>query len=213
MDPGSLERIAMYMVSLPCPPLPILVDIDQLKNKKISGKPVEDSDDEEERMAANEVVCSSHDILAGLILWAMERNDGKLNKLRETQQINITKRFLDLLDTLDIKDVDGMYKACQDFTAEYILCFEDSSHPTPSIRLLPISSVERKDKVHKSCCSWHAAQDIMHNKHNPTQHDKAEKRTAETFSNFTYKELIQEHCCRVKDTRSIMHDEEAAEAS
>jgi hypothetical protein len=209
MDPGSLERIAMYMVSLPCPPLPILVDIDQLKNKQISKKKSEDSDDEEDKTAANEVVCSSHDILAGLILWAMERNDNTLNKLRETQQINITKRFLNLLDTLDIKDVDGMYKACQDFTAEYILCFEDSSHPTPSIRLLTISSVEKKDKIHKSCCSWHAAQDIMHH----TEGDKMEKRTAETFSNYTYKELIQEHCCRVKDTRSIVHKQEATAAS
>jgi hypothetical protein len=181
-NPIIMEQIAMYMVSLPCPPLPVSLNVTTM---------LKTSNETEENIQ----VCTTHDLLAGLIVCAMDRKNTKLNNLRKTKQLAITKTFLTTLDKLDEQDTSGMYNACQVFTNEYIMSFDDPSMPAPAVRLLPMDYVENNDKVHKACCSWNAAQDIMH--------AGTEKRNAAQFSLLSYKDLIKVHCSRVKAQRPV----------
>ena len=175
----------MYMVALPCPPLPVSLDVDTfVKTKPQSAR--------DPNKTSNVQVCSTHDLLAGLILCAMQRNNRALNNVRKVRQLAITKAFLIALDKLDESDTDSMYSACQVFTSQYIMSFGDPSFPTPTLRLHPMNYVQKGDKIHSSCCSWNAAQDIMH------EEQVSEQRTAQTFSLLSYRDLISVHCSRVK---------------
>jgi hypothetical protein len=185
-NPLIMEQIAMYMVGLPCPPLPVSLDVETFVKPRKKGP------SEETTTVANIQVCSTHDLLAGLILSAMQRNNKVLNDLRKIKQLAITKEFLITLDKLDQKDTDSMYNACQVFTCQYIMSFDDPSFPTPSLRLHTMDFVEKNDKVHLACCSWNAGQDIMH------EEQVSNRRTAKTFSLLSYRDLINVHCSRVK---------------
>jgi hypothetical protein len=183
-----MEQIAMYMTALPCPPLPVSVAWVQ------KGEP--------NRM----VFASSHDVLAGLLVSAMRRDNAALNKLRQAKQLAITDQFITTLEkcvTIDcgcdacpgtvvgscgIKpDHVAAYDACKRFTAEYILAFDDDNCGS-GLQFSDMEDVERGDKVHKATCSWHAAQDIQH---------ASIRRTADHFAKMTYAELIAEHVTRV----------------
>ena len=195
-NPEIMEQIAMYMVGLPCPPLPVSLDVDTiLKTDKNSTA-----------TKSNVQVCSTHDLLAGLILCAMQRNSKDLNNLRKVKQLEITKAFLIAMDKLDQGDTERMYNACQVFTCQYIMSFDDPSFPTPSLRLHPMDYVQNNDKIHSACCSWNAAQDIMH------EEQVCDRRTAETFSLLSYRDLINVHCARVK-VKASPPDNETAKIS
>ena len=157
-----LEQIAMYMTALPCPPLPVTLS---------SGD-----------------ATTSHDLLAGLLVSAMRRNNPKLNKLRQAKQMAITKRLIGELETAD-KDVSAAYDACKRFSAEYIFAFDDDNRGA-NIQFLPMEDVEKGSKAHMAACSWHAAQDIQH-----AAPDK--RRSAAHFAKMTYVELIAKHLDRV----------------
>ena len=90
----------------------------------------------------------------------------------------------------ETKKAEAIYSACQRFTAEYLLAFEDPGHSGPGIEFQRLDEVVIGDRVHKSCCSWHAAQDIQHS---PPEM----QRTAADFSKFSYKALLVLHLKRV----------------
>jgi len=119
MEPVIMEQISMYLVGLPCPPIPVTLKISPFAKR-------EDTEDDYEYDELAKKICSSHDVLAGLIVAAMQRKNRQLNEERMKKQMKITEKFLDQLDKLDEKDVDGMYSACQVFTASYILSFDDA---------------------------------------------------------------------------------------
>ena len=85
-----MEQISMYMTALPCPPLPVVVlmktpGIDELRR----------------------IPTTSHDLLAGLLFAAMERNDAALNLQRRTKQLKITDELITTLETIGEKLRDG----------------------------------------------------------------------------------------------------------
>lgn len=186
-DPRVMEQIAMYLVGLPCPPIPLSVDVTKFLKKGgvFTGEEVSDRK-----------ICSSHDILAGLILGAMQRNDQKLNAIRQKKQSTITQTFLNTLDTLDEADVDSMYRECQKFTAEYLLAFDDPFQPNPSFQMHPMEDTKIGDNVHNSSCSWSSGQDILF------EPDAQKRRTANQFKLLSYRDIIKIHCSRVKSTFS-----------
>ena len=198
-SPAILEQIAMYMVALPCPPIPIKVNVENY-----SG-----FDDEEDKPdEKKEVICSSHDLLAGLIICAMHRNNVVLNQTRKLKQIQITKQFIQALiekfHEQDDVDVDTFYKMCGTFTADYLQSFDDPQHPSQAIQIMGMDEVELGDKVHKSCCSWHVAQEILqikNAKHNSSTGDlenqMVEPRKMDFFKSMTYSSLIKEQCVRL----------------
>ena len=186
-DPRVMEQIAMYLVGLPCPPIPLSVDVTKFLKKGgvFTGEEV-----------SNRKICSSHDILAGLIVVAMKRGDKNLNAIRQKKQTTINETFLDTLDALDESDVDSMYKECQKFTAEYLLAFDDPSQPNPSFQLHPMEDVKKGDNVHHSSSSWSSGQDILF------EPNTQKRRTADQFKLLSYRDIIQIHCSRVKSTFS-----------
>jgi len=198
-SPAILEQIAMYMVALPCPPLPIKVNVDNY-----SGFDEEEDIPNEKK----EVICSSHDLLAGLIICAMHRNNISLNQIRKAKQIEITKKFIQgLIEKFHVEedvDVDSFYNMCGTFTADYLESFDDPQHPSHGVHIMNMDEVQVGDKVHKSCCSWHVAQEILQMKNakhkasiGDVENQMAEPRKIDFFQSLTYRVLIKEQCLRL----------------
>jgi len=186
MDPRILEQIAMYVVSLPCPPLPVFVNIEDFENPSAS-----DTKSAEKEEEATRTICSSHDLLAGLVLGAMQKKDKAGNEQRKQKQIEITRAFIEELKKEEVaKSRDKLFDACKKFTAEYIFSFDDPNTTTPSIVFGDMSDVCVGDKIHKACASWHVSQEILYG-------DKGNKRDINHFQYQTYAQLIQEHCSRI----------------
>ena len=168
LPPTMLEQISMYMVALPCPPLPIML-------AKFSA------DEKPQEMIG---ICTSHDLLAGLLLTAMVRGNKELNEKRKQTQLAITKTLID--KCARSSNASEMYEYCQEFTAEYVHAFDDAGTCTPAVCFMRTDEVAKNDKVHKGTCSWHAAQDII-------QFPPEKRRKAEVFAEYSYAELIEEH--------------------
>ena len=170
----------MFFTALPCPPLPVRLAMSMmLKTTR--------ADDEPETYQ----VCTSHDLLAGLLVSAIVRNNAELNKVRQAKQTAITKTLVDRC--VAAKNNLDMYKVCKEFTAEYIHAFDDDGTCTPAVCFLKTEDVVKGDKVHKAICSWHAAQDIIFGAADQP------KRKAEEFAKMNYEQLIQLHWLRVRD--------------
>lgn len=177
-----MEQIAIYMTALPCPPLPIIIIVAGGQRK----------------------ITTSHDVLAGLLYAAMHRSSPALNEQRRKKQLDITDRIISELEVIGARlrsddnnntaatttSSEAAYEACQKFTAEYILAFDDVGYATPSVMFVPMKDVPQHSSVHSAACSWHAAQEIMHA-------PKPKRRTAEEFRKMDYPTLIVEHLLRV----------------
>ena len=175
-----LEQIAMYMTALPCPPLPIRVN---------------DKDDDQKQQYG-----SSHDTLARLLLAAMRRGRCDLNEMRRKEQTRVTLALVRALDAEpppktpedERRFQARALQAYQRFTADYIAAFEDPGAAMRAIEFLAPEDVEREHRVHRTCASYMAAQDILH------ESDLKKRRTAEQFmERFTYAELLAEHARRM----------------
>ncbi len=199
------EQLALYVTAMPCPPLPVMV--------MLRG---------EEGAAATTTTeggykyASSHDLIAGLVVMAMQRGRRDLNEVRKQKQIALTEALLCALEALPAED-DGSaaYVACQQFVGGYIHAFDDPGEATPSVRLVELDRVEKGDRVHSACCSWSAAQAKTHssfkfiiirpNTDTPHWHTQeiqhvaevAKRRTAVDFASFSFRALLQEHARRV----------------
>jgi hypothetical protein len=162
-----MEQLAMYMTGLPCPPMPVRLP-------RIDDK-----------------IATSHDLLAGLLVSAMTRGNGKLDEERKRKQVAITRTLLD--QCLASKDADEMYAHCQRFTAEYLHAFDDAGVCTPGVCFLSVEDVVKGDPVHAATCSWHAAQDILFVE-NPEMRHKAD-----FYAKMSYEQLVKLHWQRVRD--------------
>jgi endonuclease YncB( thermonuclease family) len=136
---------------------------------------------------------NSHDLIAALVLMAMDRGNKALNEQRKEKQMALNDELIHALEALpDDDNGDGAFAACQRFVGGYIHAFDDPGQPTPGVRLAGIDAVERGDKVHSACCSWSAAQDIQH------ESDAAKRRTAVDFGTLSFRELLVVHGRRVR---------------
>ena len=134
-----MEQVAMYMASLPCPPLPLIVNHDEGGSER--------------------KYCNSHDFIASLLLNAMASGNNNLNDERKKKQIELTETLLTKLGGLgEPVDVDKAYTHFSEFTAGYICAFANID---VGVTFLPLADVEMGDSVHKACCSWNRAQCII----------------------------------------------------
>jgi hypothetical protein len=151
------EQLALYLTAMPCPPMPLLVSEVSLKN---NTKGAASSSTDTAAHNAN-----SHDLIAALVLMAMDRGNKELNAQRQVKQLALNETLIRALEALPPDDNgEGAFAACQQFVGGYtdIHAFDDPGQPTPSVRLTGLDTVKRGDKVHSACCSWSAAQDIQH---------------------------------------------------
>lgn len=51
-----------------------------------------------------------------------------------------------------------MYNACSEFTAGYVCAFMNLD---VTVSFVPLDHVARGDSVHRACCSWHRAQEMI----------------------------------------------------
>ena len=166
VPPKLLEQIAMYCAALPCPPLPVqLVD--------------------------EGIITTSHDVLAGLLLLAITRNNQELNKQRKETQTRLVGEFLGAC--VDCQDVPTLYEHCKRFTGQAIHAFDDAGGSTPAVVFLDMGDMAKGDKVHKAMASWNSAQDIIYVK------DPACRRNAAMFAAMDTVGMLQAHLDRLHD--------------
>ena len=142
-----MEQVAMYMAALPCPPMPLLVK-----------QEIEDEDED----YPSECYKNSHDLIASLLLIAMHHGDTQLNEHRKAKQTELTKKLLSTLQNLPTENeqdaVQIAYTAFSEFTSGYICAFANID---VSVSFMPMDYVVQNDCVHKACCSWHKAQEVI----------------------------------------------------
>lgn len=180
------EQIAMYLTALPCPPLPVRVST----------------------QGGEQQLTTSHDLLAGLLILAMQRNNQTLNKRRLTEQKRLIEELIAQLDRLahqtKTKDVGDEHKTRAEaqlyqlfvrFTSSFIYAFHDTSEaPRIDFVAWPCDDcVDKGSKLHAAACSYSAAQDIIY-MDNPNQ-----RRKAQDFASMTYGELLSHHLDRSRD--------------
>ncbi len=156
-----MEQVAMYMAALPCPPMPLLLSEENNQKK----------------------YCNSHDLIASLLLSAMELGNTNLNNERKGKQTELTEKLLMQMKQTNL-DVEKAYAYFSEFTAGYICAFANID---VGVTFLPLSDVQKDDNVHKACCCWNRAQMIILNEEkNVSLDDKS------------YKDLLSLHCERFK---------------
>ena len=166
------EMIAMYLTALPVPPLPVWVRMTP-----------RDGDGE-----SHEGLTSSHDLLAGLLVAAMDRDRPDLNKVRMERQQVLVDEFVGAM--AQQTDVAAHYDACVRFTGGFVHAFCDAQQTTPQVRFGALDQVDAGDKVHRACAHWMAAQDILQEK------DPTKRRAAPHFEAMTYPALLGAHLAR-----------------
>ena len=171
--PALFEQVAMYFASLPCPPLPVLA--------------VRDCPDTDDELNGAPVICSSHDLLAEMLLHAMYKDNQLLNAKRKVFQVDVTRRLMDAIRAKPPPGPERTYFLLQQYTADYISSF--AMQPR-GVHFAAMADVPRGHAVHKALCSWSAAQDI--------QHVAADQRkTAKQYGALEFRELIARHYERV----------------
>lgn len=176
-----MEQVAMYMAALPCPPMPLMVTVEQ----------DEDSD-------KRQTYCNSHDFIASLLLTAMAHGNEKLNEERKTKQIEMTDKLLKQMKELP-KDnmVEKAYTHFSEFTAGYICAFANID---VGVTFLPLADVAMQDNVHRACCSWNRAQSIILKETVPADN------SITTTNNKSYRELLQLHCDRFQSSGTALEN-------
>jgi len=138
-EAALMEQVAMYMAALPCPPLPLIVQQEQAEDfPKTCYK-------------------NSHDLIASLLLLTMSHGDARLNEERKAKQLELTDRLLQTLGAAK-QDIGKAYEAFSEFTSGYICAFANID---VSVSFMPMDHVTEGDCVHKACCSWHRAQEVI----------------------------------------------------
>ena len=72
-----------------------------------------------------------------------------------------------------------LFDAFKKFTAEYLLSFDDKNTASHGVQYLSFINVNMGDKIHKACCSWLVAQDIIYSKHKQNTKDCCEVPTCQ----------------------------------
>jgi hypothetical protein len=166
--------IAMYLTALPVPPLPVWVKMTST---------ADDGGGE-----TKEGLTSSHDLLAALLVAAMDRDRADLNKTRMEQQQALVEEFMK--EMAEMTDVAAYFEACVRFTGGFVHAFCDPQQTTPQVRFGDLDQVEKGDKLHTACSHWMAAQDIVH------ETDVTKRRTSAHYATQTYSELLTARMAR-----------------
>ena len=169
-----MEQVSMYMAALPCPPLPLMV------KQEIST--------EEDR----ECYKNSHDLIALLLLGAMTQSNEALNQQRKEKQLQMTQTLLAKLHAAK-DNVDKAYEACSEFTAGYVCAFMNLN---VSVTFMPLSHVTSKDNVHKACCSWHKAQEMILAGGSSAGKARVDAILHTDYSHLSYADMLGLHCKR-----------------
>lgn len=158
------EVRSMLVVSLPCPPLPMM-----------GTRPV---DGDENTTTGDYCFGNSHDLLSHMLQRKMALSNGEDNERRRAEQeaavLNLVKRLdAEAERRRTVEGAEGLevvppaaecYDAFCTFFREYIRSFGVGpvDGGLPDIRMPPVDSVLHSDAVCKNAREWFKAQDIMY---------------------------------------------------
>lgn len=143
MDPNG-EMRTMVLLSLPYPPLPVLVSTTE--DGRLSG----------------EDVTTSHTFIARGLDEAMARKDQRENSERKARQLDVLRRFLHAMASEGFFcNPERLYHIYCQFTLEHIRTYFPPGHPV-DIRFEPLASITRKDKAHAKMAEYLASQSVYH---------------------------------------------------
>lgn len=142
------ELRAMVLLTLPYPPLPVLVT----RIQEDSGVLDNDSD----------AITTSHTLIAKGLIDAMVREDPTANAQRAQSQKHVFQRFLHAMasEGFATTDPDRLYYIYTRFTIEHIATYFPKGHPL-DIRIAPLSYITNRDKFHNKLAEYMAAQSIF----------------------------------------------------
>jgi hypothetical protein len=153
---SNMELRAMTLISLPCPPLPVIV------TKEIVG--------ESNTTDGEYYIGSSHDMLANFMNIKTVIGDTVDNSRRMLLQRQANSRLIDKFDTwkrdnsAPIPPLDITYDFFSAFTREYIATYIGDGEQIPDIRISDARSIDVKHPVRIASLSFAKAQDNLYGK-------------------------------------------------
>lgn len=155
----SEEIRAMVLLTLPYPPLPVLVTR------------IEDGDG---RLGPDDVVTTTHTLIAKALTDSMARGDASLNDERQERQKRVFREFLHAMavEGFATDDPEVLYAIyCRASTAHIATYLPPRDHPI-DFRIPPLSHIVRGDRTHTRLAEYMAAQSIFFEDQPPVPRDE-----------------------------------------
>ena len=154
-DPNREIR-TMVLMTLPYPPLPILVTR---------------VDEDDGRTLDDDKVTTSHTLIAQALEDSMARNDQALNMRRMARQQTVMHSFLHAMATEGFTcSAEALYTLYCRFTVEHMATYFPLGHPL-DIRFHPLSYAIKGDPVHAKMAEYMAGQSLFFEDDNPVSRE------------------------------------------
>jgi hypothetical protein len=176
------EMRSILLMSLPCPPLPMLV-----------CREIEESD----FLYPGDTYCNSHDLIGYLLNRATcaQTNTEELHRNRKRFQTGALRTLINRFDhwktnnsECDVPPLEISFTFFTEYTRAYIQSYMPYPDKLLDIRFVPPTSIERGELLHTKSVDFAKAQNILYG--------KIERRCA---SSMTYAEIIQISARRIAD--------------
>jgi hypothetical protein len=155
----SEEIRAMVLLTLPYPPLPVLVTR------------IEDGDG---RLGADDAVTTTHTLIAKALTESMARDDQSINEERLGRQKHVFREFLHAMavDGFATTDPDILYGIYCSASTAHIATYLPAAHHPIDFRIPPLSHIVRGDRTHTRLAEYMAAQSIFFEDQPPIPRDE-----------------------------------------
>ena len=143
----SSEIRAMVLLTLPYPPLPILVTS------------IEDDDG---RLGCDDTVTSTHTLIAKGLTESMARDDPSFNEERLQRQKRVFQEFLHAMavEGFSTTDPDVLYGIYCRASMAHVCTYLPPNHPA-DFRIPPLSYITKGDRTHSRLAEYLASQSIF----------------------------------------------------
>jgi hypothetical protein len=144
----SEEIRAMVLLTLPYPPLPVLITRIETDDERLY---------EDERS-----LTTTHTLIAKGLTECMARNDQSDNEERSLRQKRVFQEFLHTMaqEGFATTDPEKLYLIYCRYSLQHIATYFPPGHPV-DFRIPPLSHITRRDKVHTKLAEYMAAQSVF----------------------------------------------------
>lgn len=155
-DPSRAEFRAMVLLTLPFPPLPVLVARVERDDGRLQG----------------DAETTSHALIARGLDEAMARDRPGENRERRARQVDVFRRFLHAMAVEGFACTDErLHQIYCTASLEHISTYFPPGHPL-DIRFQPLSSVCKRDPAHVKMAEYMASQSVYYEDSVPVRRDQ-----------------------------------------